>query len=151
MFVAVGLVAMLLGWFAWERQIVRDRRAFIRELYAAGGEVHLAEQQICWGGLWGKYPHIPKCRLWMGDKAVTLVFVPADSTVLREQRNAPGVNERRAARLFPEASIHVLSTPSTAGAMAGPAADAATSRATADEATTSLRSALDADVTLRKE
>jgi hypothetical protein len=93
---AVLVVAAPLAWLAREWRIVHERAAIIQHVKASGGEVFLAEQQICWGGLWGQYPHIPKWRSWMGDKAVSSISAADDPQTAGETNN-------RLVRLFPEA------------------------------------------------
>ena len=87
----VTLTFVALGWLAREANIVRERRAFIREVC---DPEHMPVIYFYFPDENTSYPEVPVWRSWLGD-------FPHGGLVLK--RGASATDIQRAEQLFPEA------------------------------------------------
>src|SRR5437870_2283588 len=80
MFVLLTLFAAFCAWLGWQLNIVRERKAAMAEIQAAGGSCESQRDFLWWlTGRWGmiEIPRkLPFWRYWMGDDDVGWIDWP---------------------------------------------------------------------------
>jgi hypothetical protein len=105
----VTLFCVICGWVVHQLHIVRDRKSLLEHVvanegfYVTGNMRVRANPDVRWSDLYASLAPakarstLPPLRLWLGDEAVGVIGIPADSTCLAELKSA-----------FPEAAFSVL-------------------------------------------
>src|SRR5437868_3353725 len=96
----VAILAIPLGWLGWQAKIVRERRATIDEIVAAGGQVTRKADLKYMGGQ-SQVVEVqppPWYRGMFGDEAIAIIQLTS--------RNTSGVAEIEG--LFPESLVYNL-------------------------------------------
>ncbi|HEY2837996.1 MAG TPA: hypothetical protein VGJ26_02525 [Pirellulales bacterium] len=104
MFVAVTLLAIPLGWLAWQERLVRNRQAMRRQIEQSGGAVFVqdmdwlssGESRTIRAGNYGS--KVSSLRRWLGDERAD--FICFDRQLTDE--------DRRAISAFSEAEITAI-------------------------------------------